>query len=125
MAELLIALAPLLALIGLALVAMFIPLPALVTAAFGLMGAGLALGVPTGLYYHVLLRRELSARGALPKGWYWRPQKFHAELDRTARRRLTPWFVAGALGFALINGGFALAVTALFMFLRSERAMLP
>ena len=125
MAELLVALAPLLVLAGLALVALFVPVEALAVGALALMAVGLVLGLPTGLYYHVLLRRELTAHGPAPAGWYWRPQKHHSELAPPARRRLMPWFWLGALGFLLICTGFCFAVTALMVHLRTERAMLP
>jgi hypothetical protein len=124
-AELVIALAPLLALVALALLALFVPLQLLALGALALMALGFLLGVPTGLYYHVLLRRELLAEGALPKGWYWQPQKHHAALSRERGRRLLPWFLAGALGFALIMLGFLLAVTAFLLWFRAERAVLP
>lgn len=125
MAELLIALGPLLGLVALALFALLVPLHVLAIAALALVGVGFVLSIPAGLYYHLLLRRELLARGALPPGWYWRPQQYHAELDPDARRRLAPWFAVGVVVFVLTMVGFVLAVTALALWLRSERAMLP
>jgi hypothetical protein len=125
LAELLVALAPLLALFALALLALFVPFQLLAGVALALMAVGFVLGVPTGLYYHVLLRRELKARGALPNGWYWRPQEHQRALDTGAVRRLRPWFIAGGLGFLLIMTGFALSVTSLVLWFRAERVVLP
>lgn len=115
MTELWIALAPLLCLLLLAVLALVVPLAALTYSALALVCAGFVVGVPAGLTYHVLLRRELAARGPLPAGWYWKPQTYHAQLDPHATRRLMPWFLAGALGFAAILFGFALCVTALVL----------
>ena len=125
MAELFIALAPLLALFALALLALLVPFQVLAGAALALMAVGFVLGVPTGLYYHLLLRRELRARGPLPKGWYWRPQEHQRALDARAVRRLRPWFIAGGLGFLLIMTGFSLAVTSLVLWVRAEGMVLP
>jgi hypothetical protein len=125
LAELLIALAPLLALVGLALVALLVPFQQLAAAALAMMAVGFVIGVPSGLYYHVLLRRELAARGPLPRGWYWKPQEHQRALDRGVSRRLWPWFAVGGLGFLLIMTGFGLAVTALLLWFRAERLVLP
>jgi hypothetical protein len=35
-----------------------------------LVGAGLVLGVPTGLWYHVELRRVLALAGEVPRRWW-------------------------------------------------------
>lgn len=125
MAELLIALAPLVALAGLALLVLFVPLEVLAGLALALIAVGVLVGLPTGLYYHVLLRRALLARGKLPKGWYWKPQHHEALLDHAAVGRLRPWFFAGGFGFLLVMTGFTLAVSALFVWLRTQGAVLP
>jgi len=119
MAELIVALAPLILLVGLALTAIFVPLQVLASFALALMALGFVLGMPAGLGYHVVLRRELLLVGALPRGWYWRPQKHHRLLDLPAQRRLRPWFVVGAGGFLLIVVGFALAALALALWFRT------
>jgi hypothetical protein len=124
-AELLIALGPLLGLVALALFALLVPLHVLAISALALVGVGFVLSIPAGLYYHLLLRRELLARGELPRGWYWRPQQYHGDLEPEAQRRLAPWFAVGVVVFVLTMVGFVLAVTALLLWLRSERAMLP
>jgi len=124
-AELLVALVPLLLLAALALLALLVPLEAIAGLSLALLAVGLLVGAPTALYYHVLLRRALAQRGSVPKGWYWRPQQHHATLDVATRRRLTPWFVAGGLGFLLMSLGLTLAVSALFLWFRSQGAVLP
>lgn len=120
MAELAVVLGPLLLLMGFALMAMWVPLPIIAGAALSLMSIGLLVGVPGGLYYHVLLRRALLQRGPLPRGWYWHPQQHHDELEQARVRKLMPWFWAGALGFGLIVLGFVLAVAALLLWYRAQ-----
>lgn len=119
MAELIVALAPLLLLVGLALTATFVPLSALASFSLALMAFGFVVGLPAGLGYHIVLRRELLRVGPLPRGWYWNPQTHHASLDGQAVGRLRPWFVVGAGGFLLIIVGFALAALALALWFRS------
>ena len=120
MAELGIALAPLLLLVGFALLVILVPLAVIAGAALTLMGIGLAVGVPSGLYYHVLLRRALKRRGPLPRGWYWNPQQHHEDIDPESVRTLMPWFLAGALGFGLIVLGFIVSVAALLLWFRAQ-----
>jgi ABC-type multidrug transport system permease subunit len=121
MAEMLIAVAPLLGLAALALVGVFVPLKLIASAAISLMGVGLLFGVPCGIYYHLLLRRALILRGSLPRGWYWNPARYHAELDDATERGLRPWIISGALGFGLIMLGLLLAITALVLWFRGQR----
>ena len=124
MAELGIVLTPLLLLVAFALLAMLVPLPLLAGAALMLMGIGLLVGVPSGLYYHLLLRRALKRRGGLPRGWYWRPQQHHNDVDPAAVDTLLPWFWVGAVGFGLIVLGFVLAVAAMVLWFRTQSGML-
>jgi hypothetical protein len=70
---------------------------------------GLAVGLPTSLYYHLCLHRALHPRGLLPAGWWWSPIRYHALLGPGERRRVMPWFYAGALSFVLIVIGCGLA----------------
>jgi hypothetical protein len=119
MAELIVALAPLILLAGLALTAIFVPLQVLAGFALALMAVGFVLGMPAGLGYHVVLRRELLRVGPLPHRWYWSPQSHHHLLDASALGRLRPWFVVGAGGFLLIIIGFALAALALALWFRA------
>jgi hypothetical protein len=75
---------------------------------------GMALGIPTGLLYHVRLYSALRSRDVLPRDWYWRPVGYHRHLDDTDRTRVMPWFYLGAGGFlfivlAVVILGFAAA----------------
>jgi hypothetical protein len=75
--------------------------------------AGMVVGVPTGLVYHVQLYRVLRARNKLAKGWVWRPFEYHRHLDRRDRRRVMPWALVGGLGFLVVVVGQALFAAAL------------
>lgn len=83
----------------------------------GLIAVGLAIGVPAGLIYHLLLARGLRAAGADARRWWLRPTGFHAALAPADVRRLLPWFRVGAAGFLVVVIGcvflllLALAVT--------------
>jgi hypothetical protein len=74
---------------------------------------GVALGVPGGVVYHVLLRRELLRLAALAPGWIWRPTAFHGVLDERGIACIRPWFLMGGSGFGLIVLGTALLVVTL------------
>jgi hypothetical protein len=77
---------------------------------FGLwvLGAGLLMGIPTGLWYHVVLYRTLARRTTLPLRWWRRPVELHPLLTPQEFRRILPWFLAGAVGFGLcVVGGLA------------------
>ena len=55
---------------------------ALLIAGIWLVIAGFAFGIPTGLWYHVELRRVLLAAGELPARWWLPPTRLHAALPR-------------------------------------------
>jgi hypothetical protein len=90
-----------------------VPPLTLAYASLGLCAAGVLLGVPLGLVYHVALRRELLRQGPLPARWYMAPQRYHQALDAAALRRVLPWFYAGGLGFGLVVFGMMVAVVCL------------
>jgi hypothetical protein len=72
------------------------------------LALGLLVGVPTGVWYHVLLYRILSLRMALPPRWWWSPVDLHPHLTEQEMTRLKPWFTIGGVGFALsLVGGLA------------------
>jgi hypothetical protein len=73
-----------------------------------LTGAGLLFGVGTGLCYHVVLARALLAAKAHTPRWWLRPVSLHERLDEASRRRVMPWFYAGAAGFIITVAGLAL-----------------
>jgi hypothetical protein len=100
---------------SLSLLAIFVPPLTLAWICLGLIALGFLLGVPTGFYYHVLLRRELLRQGELPRGWYWRPFVHHERLDDEAAARLRPWWTLGGLGFVLIVLALVISVVALMM----------
>ena len=86
--------------------------PTLLIAGFWIAVAGLAFGVPTGLLYHVELRRSLLARKRLPSRWWLRPTSLHGEIAEADRFRVLAWCYAGAAGFALSMAGCALVAVA-------------
>jgi hypothetical protein len=71
-------------------------------------GLGLAFGVATGLWYHIELARALAPARALTPRWWLRPVPLHERLDDGGRRRVLPWFYAGAVGFVITVAGLAL-----------------
>lgn len=83
----------------------------------GLIAAGLAIGLPAGLVYHILLARALKATSLDVKRWWLRPTTFHDALVPTTRRSVEPWFRIGAAGFMVAVVGcvvlllFAVAVS--------------
>jgi hypothetical protein len=80
--------------------------PALLAAGgFWTLAAGLLLGLPTGVWYHVLLYRILAARMTLPVRWWASPSDLHRHLDRDDLRRIRPWYLLGGIGFLLCLGG--------------------
>ena len=85
---------------GMALVA-YTPWDWLVGGGTLLAGVGLLVGLPTGLWYHVLLYRALRPRGALARGWWLRPDRLHGLLETDERRRVMRPFRWGAAGFVL------------------------
>jgi hypothetical protein len=79
---------------------------------------GMLVGVPFGVVYHLVLRHELLRSGPLPSRWYLAPQRYHAELDPVARRRVLRWFYAGGAWFAVVVFGMMVAVLSLVIQLR-------
>jgi hypothetical protein len=99
-------------LIVLALVACFvagsiIAWTSLLTAGAVATGVGLLFGVPTGFWYHVVLARAVAASAYTPELWL-RPVSLHDRLDEPGRRRVMPWFYAGAVGFVVTVAGLGL-----------------
>jgi hypothetical protein len=113
MGELLIALAILGALGGLAALLMVAPATLLI-AGFWIAVAGLVFGVPTGAIYHVALRNALLDAQRLPPRWWLQPTALHGEIPNAARARVLAWCYAGALGFLVTVAGCALVAIAAF-----------
>src|SRR5579885_2592688 len=107
--ELGVAFAVIALLVGSAFAVALLPWSFVFGAGLWLGAIGLVVGLPTGFWYHVALRRRLAARGGLPADWWWRPTAHHDRLDAADRRRVMPWFYAGAVGFVLTIAGCILA----------------
>lgn len=95
---------------ALGLLAPLVPAEWLVFGGAGVAALGLALGVPTGFWYHVKLARFLRARGPLPARWWIRPVSLHGDLLDHERPVVMRWFVIGGAGFGLTMLGCVLSV---------------
>lgn len=73
-----------------------------------LVAAGLALGVPTGLVYHLMLYRSLRRVDALPARWWLHPTSLHHAIPREDRGVVLGWCYVGALGFVVIMVGLTI-----------------
>ena len=81
-------------------------LEGLASSAVWLVVAGLALGVPTGAWYHVELRRALLAKGVpLPARWWLKPVDLNEKLAPEQRWRVLSWFALGGAGWLLTMAG--------------------
>ena len=76
-----------------------------------ILAAGIIEGIPTGLYYHLILYRLLHRRGKLPPGWWISPQQYHVHLTEEEGRRVRRWFFLGGAGFLLCVAGGVLAIS--------------
>lgn len=111
--ELLFALGIVVALGGLAGLWALAPTTLLMVGFWTTLG-GLALGVPTGVLYHVELHRSLSACSRLPARWWVAPTSLHGEIPREDRVRVLGWCYAGAAGFVVTVIGCVIVAFALF-----------
>lgn len=91
---------------------LMLPLEWVLDAAGALLIAGLALGVPTGLWYHVALRRALLRRSPLPARWWLNPPSLHPLLLPDERPGVLRWFYLGGAGFGLTALGCAVLAAA-------------
>jgi hypothetical protein len=101
-------------LVGGAALASLAPL-ALIMAGAWLLAGGLAFGVPTGVVYHLALRRSLLRAQRLPPRWWLRPTSLHGDLPESDRGRVLAWCYAGALGFFASLVGCALVALGAFL----------
>lgn len=77
---------------------------------------GLLFSTPCAVWYHVLLYRSLKPRGALDRKWLWNPTAQHRHLSADEKRRVMPWFYAGASGWGIsVVGCVMLGISALMM----------
>jgi hypothetical protein len=118
MLEALLVLAFLAAICGAALAWALLATETLLVAGLGLVAAGFAFGIPTGLWYHVELHRVLRAQGAVPARWWLHPTRLHAAIPADAWWRVMGWCYAGALGWLVSFAGcgvFALGAAKLLL----------
>jgi hypothetical protein len=106
------------------LLAPLVPPESVVLAGAACTAAGMAFGVPTGLWYHVRLRGFLAARGELPERWWLRPVDLHGYLRPGERPVVMRWFYAGGLGFLLTVLGCAVVVLGVLLQVLAARAVL-
>jgi hypothetical protein len=85
----------------------------LLGAGVGVVALGLIVGCAAGVVYHVALYRALAPLGVVRPGWWWRPTMLHAHLSPALRRRVMPWFYAGAAGFVVALAGCAVVLVAI------------
>ena len=78
-----------------------VPPDALLALGFWGVAAGLGFGLPTGLLYHIQLRRSLLALGRLPQRWWLHPIALHPLLPAEDVFRVMAWCRLGALLCAL------------------------
>jgi hypothetical protein len=88
--------------------------PGLLTAiGMGVLVLGLALGLPTGFWYHVVLYRLVSVRNPVPPRWWLAPARLHHHLTRDEALRIAPWYRTGGVGFLLAVVGGLTAIGSL------------
>lgn len=99
----------------LGLVAPIVPLEWLVRLGWAVTVAGLAVGIPTGLWYHLRLRSTLLRMGALPPRWWLQPVPLHARLDPEERPSVILWFYVGGAGALVAFVGCVLVAAAVVL----------
>ena len=78
------------------------PWPLLVQGGAALAGLGLLVGLPTGVAYHVQLRRELGRCGQLAERWWLHPTGQHRYLDEAGARAIRLMFRLGGGGCGVV-----------------------
>lgn len=97
---------------GLAALLALVPWLWLFGAGLVMLAFGVFVGVPAGVWYHVMLYR-LAPRAALTRGWWLRPTALHDALGPGERPPVLWWFRLGAAGFgAVVLGAVLLGVGA-------------
>jgi hypothetical protein len=89
--------------------------PVMIMLALGALVLGLAVSVPTGLWYHIVLYRIVSARIAVPRRWWVSPSVLHAHLTDAEQRRIRLWYRLGGMGFVLSVAGGLAAIAGLLL----------
>lgn len=73
------------------------------------VAVGTLVGIPTGVYYHVVLHRFLKLQGQVPRDWWLHPTRYHSRLEPWQMREMRPWFGLGAIGFGIMMLGCLIA----------------
>jgi hypothetical protein len=87
----------------------------IITVGIGILLFGLAMALPTGVWYHVVLYRCVSTKIPLPRTWWLSPAGLHPHLTDVERRRINPWYRVGGIGFVLCLVGGAAAIGGLLL----------
>jgi hypothetical protein len=101
MIELLLCMAGVLAMAVLALA----PWTFLVQGGAAVAVLGLLVGLPTGLAYHVQLRRELARCGPVAARWWMHPTGQHGRLDEAGKEAIRTMFRLGGAGCGVVFFG--------------------
>lgn len=115
MLELLLVLASVVGFCVIALITIVITPELMIELGLWVLAVGLLIGIPTGLWYHLVLYRQLAPRMALPPRWWRAPVELHPLLTPVEFRRVRPWFLAGAAGFLLCCVGGVAAIMGLLV----------
>ena len=89
--------------------------PVMIMLALGALLLGLAVGVPTGFWYHVMLYRLVSRKIPVPRRWWLSPSALHVHLTDPEERRIRLWYRLGGIGFMLSMVGGLAAIAALLI----------
>jgi hypothetical protein len=100
--------------VGVVMAAAGLPVLTLVWTGVAVIVAGMAVGLPAGVGYHVAMFRGLVASGVDAPKWWWSPVRYHEQLDDKSRESVMPWFIAGVVGATLAFVGCAILVVCLF-----------
>lgn len=79
----------------------------LLKASLVMVVVGLAVGIPAGIQYHLVLVKHWP--GARPKRWWIDPSSLHVRLLDSGRRAIKPWWVLGGLGWWVAMAGCLVA----------------
>ena len=97
------------------LLAPVLPVELVLTAGALCSAAGLLVGIPTGLWYHVELHACLRRHGELPAHWWVHPVALHPLIPETCRGRVMAWFYVGGLGFLITVLGCGIVVLGILL----------
>ena len=100
--------------VGVVMAAAALPVMTLIWTGALTIIAGMTLGLPAGVGYHLAMHRGLASAGIRAPKWWWSPVRYHGQLDARSRSSVMPWFVAGVLGATLAFVGCAILVVCLF-----------